>query len=453
VDLSREDLARHAHAASVAGDLRGRRVLVVGMARSGVAAARLAVRLGARVTCTDARAEAPRVEGCDHAYGGHVRDTFLAADLIVVSPGVPARQTDLAAAAAAGVPLIGELAFAAAHLTAPIFAISGTNGKSTTTHLLGQMLANAGMRVFVGGNIGRPLSEAVGEPLDAVVVEVSSYMMELPGAFRPRAAVVLNLTPDHLERHGSMDSYGAHKCRIFARMGPDDVAIVPAGDARLLRLAAGYPGTRLFLDSAPGVRVEADRLRIGGTPDAGEVLLGAFALPGAHNRANLAAAVLLAVCAGVPRASLDLGRLSGLPHRLEPVAVRRGVTWINDSKATNVDSTLVALAAADLPRTVVLLGGKGKDGAPYDALVAPLRAARRVVCFGAEGPRIAAALEASGIAVARAEGLDEAVTVAAAATTPGDTVLLSPACASFDQFTDFENRGRAFRARVEELPE
>jgi UDP-N-acetylmuramoylalanine--D-glutamate ligase len=278
-------------------------------------------------------------------------------------------------------------------------------------------------------------------------------MMELPGAFRPRAAVVLNLTPDHLERHGTMDVYGAHKCRMFARMGPDDHAIVPADDPRLLRLADSHPGTRLFLGSMPGVRVERDVLVIEGTTDDGTVALDGFRLPGAHNRANLAAAVLVATCAGLGRADIDVTRLEGLAHRLEPVGMRAGLRWVNDSKATNVDSTLVALAAADLPRTVVLLGGKGKDGAPYQVLAANLREARAVVCFGEEGPHIAAVLRSAGLSPAHAETLEDALGRARTLAHTGDTVLLSPACASFDQFKDFEHRGRAFRAAVEELPE
>jgi UDP-N-acetylmuramoylalanine--D-glutamate ligase len=453
MDLSPDDLTRHAHAAHVAADLRGKRVAVMGMARSGAAAARTALRMGASVTCIDARTDAPLVDGCDHRYGTHAPSDFLSADLLIVSPGVAARHPELVAAAAAGVPLIGEMAFAAVHLRAPILAVSGTNGKSTATHLLGQLLTNAGRRTFVGGNIGRPLSEAVGEDVDVCIVEVSSYMMELPGAFRPRAAVVLNLTPDHLERHGTMDAYGAHKCRMFARMGPDDHAIVPADDPRLLRLADAHPGSRLFLGSAPGVRVVRDLLVLEGTIDDGTVALDGFGLPGAHNRANLAAALLMATCAGVRRADIDVTRLEGLAHRLEPVGTRAGLCWVNDSKATNVDSTLVALAAADLPRTVVLLGGKGKDGAPYHALAANLRDARAVVCFGAEGPHIAAVLRSAGLSPADAGTLEDAIGRARALACAGDTVLLSPACASFDQFKDFEHRGRAFRAAVEELPE
>lgn len=432
--------------------LPGRRVTVIGMARSGVAAAALAARRGAVVTCTDMRAGAPRVDGTTAVYGEHRRADFTGAELVIVSPGVPAAQPDVAAAVAAGVPVVGELGFAAGLLAASprpprVIAVSGTNGKSTTTHLLGQILSRAGLRTFCGGNIGVPLSDAVDTDVEAVAVEVSSYQMELPGTFHPCAAAVLNLTPDHLERHGGMDAYAAHKCRMFERMGPDDWQILPARDARLERICEVLPGRRAYLNDWPGVRVEAGRLTFGDVPGAAPVALDGFTLPGAHNRENLAAAVLLALCAGVPHARIDVAGLEGLPHRMERVLDHAGVEWINDSKATNIESTLVALHSVERPM-VVLLGGKGKAGADYERLAGPLRHARGVVCFGASGPDIAEGLERAGLAPVRAAGLDAAIEQAAGLARPGDTVLLSPACASFDEFTDFEHRGRHFAAAV-----
>jgi UDP-N-acetylmuramoylalanine--D-glutamate ligase len=433
-----------------AGSGASRRLLVVGMARSGVAAAKLAVAQGWQVRCTDRRVDAPRVDGTEATYGRHETDDFLGADCIVVSPGVPASMPEIAAARAAGVLVVGELGFAAAHLDCPILAVSGTNGKSTTTHLLAQLCARAGWRTFEGGNIGRPLSEAVGEPLDVAVVEVSSYQMELPGRFRPRAAVILNLTPDHLERHGTMDNYGAHKCRMFAHMGPDDVAAVPAGDARLRRLADEQPGRRLLLGGAPGVRVEGGALHLRGVHDPGPVALDGFTLPGAHNLENLAAAVLLALAAGLWRADLRIAGLTGLPHRMELVhRTPEGITFINDSKATNVESALAAFAGLAAP-FVALVGGKGKAGAQYDALAAPLRQARAVLCFGEEGPALHAALARNEVAAELVPSLQAAVPRAAALAQPGDTVLLSPACASFDEFRDFEHRGAQFSAWARE---
>lgn len=423
------------------------RLLIVGMARSGIAAAKLAVSQGHRVVCTDRRVDAPRVAGTEAIYGEHRLADFVGAERIVVSPGVPAAMPELQAAVAAGVDVVGELAWAAEQLPCPILAVSGTNGKSTTTHLLAQLCSNAGMRTFEGGNIGRPLSEAVAGDWEVAVVEVSSYQMELPGRFRPRAAAILNLTPDHLERHGTMEAYGAHKARMFARMGPDDAAIVPNGDARLRRLADEQPGKRFLLGSHPGVTIEADRLVLRGVHDPGEVSLAGFTLPGRHNVENVAAAVLLAMFAGLWRRDLDVSRLAGLPHRMELVHEAGGVRWIDDSKATNVDSAIACYDGFPTP-FVALLGGKGKAGAQYDILAPALRGARSVICFGAEGPLIHAALMRNEVPALLVGGLAAAVEGARAAARAGDTVILSPACASFDEFKDFEDRGRFFRGQV-----
>lgn len=435
-------------------ELRDRKVLVVGMARSGVAAATLAVRRGARVTCTDRRADAPRIEGATHIYGEHRREDFLGADLVVVSPGVPAAQPDVAAARAAGVPVLGELAFAAAQLPeVRLYAVSGTNGKSTTTALLGQLFERAGLRTFTGGNLGRPLSEAVGGGYEIAAVEVSSYQMELPGEVHPRGAAILNLTPDHLERHGDMDNYGAHKCRLFARMGPADAQVLPAGDARLARIATTLPGTRYYLGDWPGVRWSAEKVELRLEPGAPveTIPLGGLALPGAHNRANFAAAALLARHAGLRLDQLDPAGLRGLPHRMEVVSVKGGVTWIDDSKATNVESTLAGIDGFAGPYWL-LLGGRAKARSAWESLVRPLLGARGVLCFGEAGPEIADALERAGLRVHRHPSLDAAVAAVAGLAGPGESVLLSPACASFDAFTDFEHRGRHFAGLVEALP-
>lgn len=451
----------------------------MGMARSGVAAARVAVRRGATVTCVDRNAGAPRVEGTTALYGDpaqsgaeggaggtreQTRRSFLEADLVVVSPGVSPSMADVAAAIAAGVPVVGELAFAGSLLAegatperpAPLLlAVSGTNGKSTTTHLLGQILERAGLKTFTGGNLGLPLSDAVDGGYEALAVEVSSYQMELCGDFHPRAACILNLTPDHLERHGSMDAYAAAKCNMFRRMVPGDWQLLPSGDARLERLCDVLPGSRAYLNDWPGVRVSAISgqpvLTFSEIPRAQPIPLTGFTLPGRHNRENVAAAVLLALCGGVPSDRIDVAGLTGLPHRLERVAERDGLTWINDSKATNVESTLVALAsAADLPGgLVVLLGGRGKAGADYERLATSLRTARAVVCFGEAGAAIAEDLARAGLSPLVEPGLDGAIARARALADRGDTVLLSPACASFDEFTDFEHRGRHFAAAAQ----
>ncbi len=427
-------------------ELTGARVLVVGMARSGVAAARLARARGAEVTTTDLRADAPAVEGCRAVHGRHAREDFLSADLIIVSPGVPAAQPDLAAARAAGVEVVGELVFAASFLQVPAVAVSGTNGKSSTTHFLGQLLRGAGSRPFVGGNLGVPLSSAIGQDFDLAVLEVSSYQLELPGGFHPRAAAILNLTPDHLGRHGTMEGYAEAKGRLFAEMGPEDFAAVPLGDALLAPQLERTRARRLWLGGEPGVRLDGsgERAILSGTPDDGEIPLGELRLLGAHNRSNAAAAALLAVCMGARRADLDLGALTALAHRLELVAEARGVRWVDDSKATNIDAALVGIHGVG-GRQIVLLGGLGKEGADYTTLAPALEAhARLTICFGRTGPEIAAAL--GGLPLALVGTLAEAVRLAEQVARAGEVVLLSPACASFDEFRDFEHRGEVFAA-------
>lgn len=425
-------------------ELAGARVLVVGMARSGVAAARLARARGATVKTTDLRPDAPAVEGCEAVHGHHRRADFLESDLIVVSPGVPAAQPDLAAARAQGVEVVGELGFAASFLTVPVVAVSGTNGKSSTTHFLGQLLRGAGYRPFVGGNLGVPLSVGVGQDIDLAVLEVSSYQLELAGGLHPHAAAILNLTPDHLGRHGTMAGYSLAKGRLFAEMGPDDFAAVPAQDPLLVAQLERTRARRLWLGGAPGVRVEGRQVWLSGTPDDGPIALDGLRLLGAHNRENAAAAALLAVCMGARREALDLSALTALSHRLELVHEAGEVRWVDDSKATNVDAALVGIAGVG-GQQIVLLGGLGKEGADYRPLAPVLAAhARRILCFGQTGPEIAAAL--AELPVTLVPTMAEAVALAAREARPGEVVLLSPACASFDEFRDFEHRGDVFAA-------
>lgn len=427
----------------------GQRVLVVGMARSGQAAAALALRLGAQVTATDLRADAPVVPGVTAIYGEHRRADFLSADLIITSPGVPPGMAHLAEARAAGVPVLGELGFAAQRIKVPIAAVTGTNGKSSTTWYLGQLSRAVGVRTFVGGNLGTPLSEAVGSNAALVVAEVSSYQLELAGDFHPKVGVILNLTPDHLARHGDMATYAAVKGRIFARMGPDDTAVLPLGDRWLAPLAARTAARVLWLGGAPGVRIEGEALIFEGTDDDGAISLEALRLLGPHNRVNAAAAALLAISIGLPRRALDLGALSPLKHRLELVHSAGGVRWIDDSKATNVEAAQIGVAGVGGAQ-VVLLGGQGKEGADYSALRPALSAhGRRIICFGESGPEMAAAL--AGLPVTLVPTMAEAVALAAREAQPGEAVLLSPAAASFDEFQNFEHRGEVFAALAREV--
>jgi UDP-N-acetylmuramoylalanine--D-glutamate ligase len=430
-------------------DLTGVRVLVVGMGKSGVAAARLALHAGAVVTCTDQKGDAAPVEGARLVYGRHDEADFRRAQIVVVSPGVPEKHPLLAVARSAGAEVVSELGFAFERLDVPVLAVTGTNGKSTTTFLLGQLLEQAGQRPFVGGNLGTPLSlavggDAVGRDFTIAAVEVSSYQLELPGSFHPRAAAILNLQPDHLARHGDLETYAAAKCRIFARMGEEDLAVVGPALPGVPWPLDGLRATLRFLGREPGVVVSDRSLRFSGTSDDGELELGGFPLLGGHNAENLGAAMLLALHAGVRRSQVRVSELRGLPHRLELV-VDGPVRFIDDSKATNVDAALIGIGAVvgSDGSTVVLLGGEGKSGADYARLVPVLQGAR-VVCFGASGGEIAKALAPLG--PKRVGRLEEAVRVARALTGAKGTVLLSPACASFDEFRDFEDRGQRFRA-------
>ena len=425
--------------------LQDRRVLIVGMARSGRAAAELCRDHGASVTCVDLRKDVPPIPGCTLHLGPHRREDFLNAELIVLSPGVSPTQADVAHAREAGVPVIGEFGLAASFLKAPVIAVTGTNGKSTVTHFVGQWLESLGKSTFVGGNLGRPLSEAVGKDYDVIVAEVSSYQLETAGAFTPAAAAVLNLAPDHLARHETMENYGAVKCSVFSRMGPDAPAVLPADDALLIRLAAGTGGRRLWLGDLPGARVEDEGICFGWGEDSYQLSLEGFSVPGRHNRWNAAAAALLLTGVGVSPDALDVGLLSALPHRMEPVSTLNDVLWVNDSKATNVAAAAVGFTSLDRP-IVALVGGQAKAGDDFAVLRSALAQCREVICFGASGPMFAdLVVEFRPHCV---ENLERAVHRANALSQPGDAVLLSPAGASFDAFDNFEHRGDVFRELV-----
>ena len=452
-------------------ELAGRKVLVVGLARSGVSAARLAARRGARVLATDRRgagelrdaAAALAGLGVALTLGRHEVAEFTDADLVVVSPGVPMAIPEIAAARRAGVPVVAEVELAARHLEhVPLVAVTGTNGKSTTTALAGALFA-ADRRTFVGGNLGTPLSDLAlaGGDVDVAVVELSSFQLEGVERLRPRVAAILNVTPDHLDRYASVDAYAAAKARVLMNQQPGDVAVANAADARAEGMAASTRGdVWTFGRGAPtarGVRDDGEALHL--EDDAGGVeryLVRSRALRGAHNRENAMAAIACARLLGVPGSTAQraLDAFPGLPHRLELVSERRGVEWVNDSKATNVDSTRVGLSAfpAGRPSVLLILGGLGKK-APY----APLRdlfpgRVKALLTIGEDAPAIEREL-GDAAPLERCGDLGRAVARAAALAAPGDTVLLSPACASYDQFQSYEHRGAAFRALVAALPE
>ena len=444
----------------------GARVAVLGLARSGSAAARLLARAGASVYASDV-SSAPdveeaaarlREEGIEARAGGHDAARLSASDWLVVSPGIPPEAPALVEAIRRGVPVFAELEVASWFAEAPIAAVTGTNGKTTTTALLGAIAREAGMRAGVAGNIGRPFSAAVMEDPapDWFVLEVSSFQLAGIDTFRPRIAIVLNLTADHLDRYPDMEAYARDKERIAVNQGPEDHLGLNAEDPALAGFAAGRPPRRHAFHRTEtvesGATAAGGRIALVGLPDAGPVLPAAeITLPGAHNLQNALAAALGASLMGIERPAIAAGLASfrGVPHRLETVAEVDGVCWVNDSKATNVDSAGVALEAFDLP-LVVILGGRHK-GSSYAPLIARLGRARAVLAIGEAAPLIEQEL-GPAVPVERAGTLERAVGRARSIARPGDVVLLTPACSSYDQFANYEERGERFRELVSPAP-
>ena len=425
--------------------VHGQNVTVVGAARSGIAAALLLAERGARVTLTDMRSEIEaraedelRASGVDLELGAERRDTFVSADLIVLSPGVPITHAAVAAAQKAGVPVIGEIELASRWLSGRIVAITGTKGKSTTTTLTGRMFDAGGLKALVGGNIGTPLSSqvAASTPETFHIVEVSSFQLETTDTFHPWIAVLLNLSSDHLDRHGSMEEYGAAKARIFANQTPDDWAVINADDPQTLALArAGRARKVLFSIDAPLVPLSSIRLI------------------GRHLIVDVMAAAAVARIAGVSQDAMvrAVEAFTGLEHALEPVAVINGVRFVNDSKATNIEAAKQAIEAFDRG-VVAIIGGRFKSG-DFNLLREPLRArGAAVVAIGEATPLIRDALDGV-VPVHAAETLPIAVRRAFDLAPKDGTVLLAPACASFDMFRDYAERGQTFKREVMKLVE
>jgi UDP-N-acetylmuramoylalanine--D-glutamate ligase len=444
--------------------LAGRRVTVVGMARSGIAAARLLRACAAQVTATDAKP--PDALGPDVAalrpLGVRLVPgdaAFDGAELVVVSPGVPVDGAQLGPPRARGVPIIGELELGWRAMEAETVAITGTNGKTTTTALTGALLAEQVRPVLVGGNIGTPLAaRALDFPGDGLVVaEVSSFQLETIETFQPRVAAVLNVTPDHLDRHRTFAGYVETKARIFANQTSSDCAVLNADDDVTAALAARTAAHVLWfsarrpLDHGVFVRDGWIEARLPGHADA-ICPLDEIRLRGRHNVENVLAAVACALWLGTGLAAIRgaIGRFGAVEHRIEFVRDVRGVQFFNDSKGTNVASTIKALESFTEP-IVLIAGGKGKgqDFTPL-ADVARERVSHAVV-IGEDGPKVGAALEGVDIPVVTALSLREAVEMAQALAEAGQVVLLSPACASFDMFDSYEHRGRMFKALVERL--
>ncbi|MGQ0809716.1 MAG: UDP-N-acetylmuramoyl-L-alanine--D-glutamate ligase [Nitrospiraceae bacterium] len=462
-------------------ELAGAQVTVVGMARSGVAAARLLQAAGAHVAVADRKEEQDLAgvitkldaEGMSVAVGRRYDSALETADLIVVSPGVPYRAEALERARRRGVTVIGELELASRFLRAPILAVTGTNGKSTTITLIGRFLQQSGKRAFVGGNLGTALSEAAlaayqskqagrtADPYEYHVVEVSSFQLETVDRFHPWGAAVLNITVDHMDRYDSVDEYTAAKARIFENQTATDFALVNLDDERVAQLippgrarALGFSRTRqVGAGMAGGTYLEGEWIVT--TVTGGKETIcrrSDIRLLGQHNVENALAAVTFARLCGCPLDAVRnvLGSFPGLEHALEVVRERRGVRFVNDSKGTNVDATVKALESLDQP--IWLIAGGRDKGGDFAKLEQPIRnRAKRVILIGEAAPRIKESLRGFD-QVCRASTLKEAVEVAAAEAAPGDVVLLSPACASFDMFADYQDRGRQFKALVNALP-
>lgn len=449
-------------------DLNGKRVLVVGLGRSGVASALFLKSRGARVTVSDAKAEnelrdqIPVLldQGITVETGGHGERTFRGQDLIVVSPGVPVDAPPLTQARALGETVIGEIELAAQFLPGPIVAITGSNGKTTTTTLTGEIIKAGGFSTLVGGNIGTPAISLVAEatPETVTVLEVSSFQLETIQTFRPKIAVILNITPDHLDRHRTFQAYADAKARIFENQQPSDFAVLNADDSTCAEMGS-RPKAQVFWFSrkrqvAQGTCVHEGQIVFRNSDGRRPVMpISEIPLKGSHNLEN----VLAAVCTGLlmgcapERVRAAVGAFKAVEHRLEFVATIGGVHYFNDSKATNVDATIKALES--FPANIhLILGGKDK-GSDYTVLNDLLRErVKKVYTIGAAATKIESQIN-SAAEIVRAETLGSALRRASATAVAGDIVLLAPACASFDQFKSYEHRGRVFKDAVRALAE
>ncbi len=446
-------------------ELANKRVLVVGLGKSGVASALFLQSRGARVTVSDAKPQDQLGNDIpfllDHGIavetGGHGERTFRGQDLIVVSPGVPVDSAPLVQARALGEPVIGEIELASLFLPRNIIAITGSNGKTTTTSLAGEIIAAGGFPALVGGNIGTPAISLVeqAKPDTVVVLEVSSFQLETIQKFRPKIAVVLNITPDHLDRHRTFAAYTDAKARIFENQDAEDFAVLNADDATCVELAS-RTRSQVFWFSVKkevqlGAYVRDGRLLFRDAKGQREIMLAAeIPLKGVHNVENTLAAICVGALTGCEpeRIRQAVQNFKAVEHRLEYVATIRGVEYYNDSKATNVDATIKALES--FPANIhLILGGKDKDS-DYSLLNDLLKQrVKRVYTIGSATDKIESQIKA--VEIDHAGTLETALKHAAAIAEPGDVVLLAPACASFDQFENYEHRGRVFKEVVATL--
>jgi len=449
-------------------DLKNKRVLVVGLGKSGISAALFLRGQGARVTVSDSRSalalakEIPALleAGIMVESGGHGLLTFRRQDLIVVSPGVPMDTPEVKQVVGFGLPVIGELELASRYLYGQVVAITGSNGKTTTTTLVGQILSDAGLPTLVGGNIGLPVIDLVAKstPQTTNVLEVSSFQLETIEQFHPKISVVLNITPDHLDRHGSFEAYAAAKTRITENQGPDDFLVLNAED-KATQMVALKTKAQIFWFSGrrpikQGAFVHGESIvflpKDGGKAEP-VMPVAEISLKGAHNVENVLAAVCVARLAGVSAETIraTVRAFKAVEHRLELVKSLRGVEFYNDSKATNVDAAMKAVASFK-GGVHLILGGKDKNS-DYGLMAELLKErVKAVYTIGSAAEKIERQL-AGVVKMESAGTLQVAVADAAVAAVSGDVVLLAPACSSFDQFDNYEHRGQVFRQLVSEL--
>jgi len=459
-------------------DLHQKKIVVVGLGVSGMAAARFAKNKGAIVTVTDIAEEdaletyLPEIRkmGAKIELGRHEIETFENADLIILSPGVPHTILPLEKAKEKGVPIMGELEFASRYIREPIVAISGTNGKTTTTRLLGRMLENSGLKVFVGGNIGNPLIDCVewGKAVDIVVAEVSSFQLDTIDTFRPRVSVLLNITSDHLDRYPDFISYVRSKGRIFKNQTEGDTAVINGFDPfislisqtiRTRKLPFYYEGDsdvkdreyaligQLSEQNTPVIKIFTREI------PQGFLDLSKVSLLGRHNMENMTAASLAALAAGGSLEGIQsaLNSFKGLSHRLEYIKTINGIHFYDDSKGTNIDAVARALEVFDQP-VVIIMGGRDKGGDFKQLRELMVQHTKKLIVMGEAGDAIRSVLEDSCQDGAQtADTMEDAVRLAYFSAIPGDIVLLSPGCSSFDMYTSYAERGEVFCKAVENL--
>jgi UDP-N-acetylmuramoylalanine--D-glutamate ligase len=447
-------------------EVQGKKVTVIGLGKSGFSAAKWLIRQRADVTVSDIK-EASELNpqmtgelarlGVKLQSGGHDRETFLGSDLIVISPGVPHDIEPLAAARSRGIPVLGEMEFAYGCIDIPVLAVTGTNGKSTVTSLLGTLVRSAGYKAFVGGNIGTPLIDYVaeGQKADFAVVEVSSFQLDTAVRFSPHIALLLNITPDHLDRYPSYKEYENSKLSIFRNQGPGQFAILNDDDTRLSAFTPFGPvALRYGMDRKKSRHawVEENTLFARG-PSGKEVSfdLKDFALPGRHNRENLMGVVLAGLALQIESAVIQntIRSFRSLPHRIEQVGRYKGVAFYDDSKATNVDAALRSILSFE-NRIVLIAGGRHK-GADYGPLVRAAKGRVRKAVLLGESKSLMADCFHGEIPFEFARDMQDAVTRAFSSAEANDVVLLAPACSSFDMYQDYSHRGKVFKQAVEDL--